>query len=177
MRMFRLLNEDEIECRIGEIYKSGAGLTLLLYKTARTDSALLDETVGADRWQNDFKLVSGTLYGGIGIKFDSEWVWRWDCGTESNVESEKGQASDAFKRAGFKWGIGTELYTSPRIFIPAAKCNIREYDGKLKCYDNFQVEKIAYNTAGGISGLAIFNQTIDKRCFVWVGEGNEDRDG
>lgn len=167
MRAFRLLKKDEIECRISEIKKDGSGLILLLYKTARTDAALLDETYGPERWNNDFKMLNNKLYGGIGIKFDSEWVWRWDCGTESNMEAEKGEASDAFKRAGFKWGIGTELYTSPFIFIPKEKCNIKDYNGKLKCYDNFDVEKIAYNESEKISGIAIYNNTIGKRCFVW----------
>ena len=63
-------------------------------------------------------LYDGKMYGGIGI-YDSElkeWLWRWDCGTESNTEQEKGQASDCFKRAGFKWGIGVELYTAPFIW-------------------------------------------------------------
>lgn len=41
---------------------------------------------------------------------ESEWVWKWDTGSESNVEKEKGQVSDAFKRAAVKWGIGRFLY-------------------------------------------------------------------
>ena len=101
MNRFRLLTADEIECRISQI--SDKGLSLLLYKTARTDANLLDET--SFLWQNDFKVVDGVLYGGIGI-WDDEialWVWKWDAGTESNTEAEKGRASDAFKRAGFKW--------------------------------------------------------------------------
>ena len=167
LRAFRTLKENEIECRISEISKNGAGLNLLLYKTARTDAALLDEVYGASNWQNDFKILDGKLYGGIGIKFDNEWVWRWDCGSESNVEKEKGQASDAFKRAGFKFGLGAELYSSPRIFIPAEKCTIRDYNGKYRCYDSFSVEKIVYDENGNISALAIKNDTQKKRCFVW----------
>ena len=167
MRAFRLLSEDEIECRIAEINKQGSGLSLLLYKTARTDAALLDETFGADRWQNDYKILDGKLYGGIGIKFENGWIWRWDCGTESNMEAEKGQASDAFKRAGFKWGIGTELYSAPRIFIPKEKCNIKDYNSKLKCYDTFRVEKIRYDDQGNIDALSIWNDTLNRRCFVW----------
>ena len=168
MRKFRLLTEDEIECRVAEIAKDGKSLTLLLYKTARTDAALLDEVYTAERWENDFKCIDGKLYGGIGINVDGErWVWKWDCGTESNMEAEKGQASDAFKRAGFKWGIGAELYTAPRIRVPADKCNIREYGGKYRCYDTFSVEKIAYDGRENIIGLAIRNDTTGRRAFVW----------
>lgn len=167
MRAFRLLTEPEIECRIAEISKQGTGLTLLLYKTARTDAALLDETYGPERWQNDFKMLDGKLYGGIGIKFDDEWIWRWDCGTESNMEAEKGQASDAFKRAGFKWGLGAELYTAPRIWVPAEKCQIKDVNGKYRCYDQFAVEKIVYGDDGNINAISIVNVTLKKRAFVW----------
>ena len=67
MNKFRLLTADEIECRVSQINERG--LTLLLYKTARTDANLLDEVYGPQFWQNDFKLVDGVLYGGIGIIF------------------------------------------------------------------------------------------------------------
>lgn len=166
MRQFRLLRENEIECRIAEVSKNGSGLSLLLYKTARTDAALLDE-VYPGRWQNDFKVIDGKMYGGIGVKLENEWVWRWDCGTESNVEAEKGQASDCFKRAGFKWGIGVELYTAPRIWILADKCTIKGVGGTYRCYDKFSVEKVSYSDQGEMVGLAIRNETKGCRCFVW----------
>lgn len=160
MNSFRLLTADEIECRISQI--SDKGLSLLLYKTARTDANLLDEKYGPFEWQNDFKVVDGVLYGGIGISDNQGgFVWKWDAGTESNTEAEKGRASDAFKRAGFKWGIGRELYTAPRIWISADKCNIRD----RKCYDSFEVEKIVYNDKQEISGLSILCN--GKRCFIW----------
>lgn len=168
MRKFRPLREDEIECRISEISKDGKFLTLLLYKTARTDAALLDEVYGPEKWENDFKAIDGKLYGGIGINITGDrWIWKWDCGTESNMEAEKGQASDAFKRAGFKWGLGAELYTAPRIRIGADKCNIKEYNGKYRCYDTFGIEKIAYDDKENICGLAIVNETAGRRAFVW----------
>lgn len=155
MNMFRLLRADEIECRIAQISKSGKGLSLLLYKTARTDANILDETVGPERWVNDFKLVDGVLYGGIGIYYPTigEWVWKWDAGVESNTEAEKGRASDAFKRAGFKHGIGRELYTAPFIWIKDA--NIEEKNGKYFCNDRFEVGAIEYDDKENISGLII----------------------
>lgn len=165
MRRFRLLNESEIECRVSEIAKNGQFLRLLLYKTARTDSALLDETVGPDRWQNDYKILDGKLFCGIGILEENGWNWKWNVGTESNMEAEKGQASDAMKRAGFVLGIGTELYSAPDIKISAQSCNIKEYNGKYRCYDDFTVEKIAYDDQQNISGLSI--KCNGKRCFVW----------
>ncbi|MBO7273338.1 MAG: hypothetical protein J6V22_00635, partial [Clostridia bacterium] len=87
------------------------------------------------------------------------------CGTESNTEAQKGEASDSFKRACFNWGIGRELYTSPFIWIPADKCNIKNG----KCYDKFIVEKIAIENKR-ITGLAIFNTTKNCRAFVYFEE-------
>lgn len=167
MRDFRLLNEDEIECRVSEIAKNGQFLRLLLYKTARTDSALLDETYGSMNWQNKYVVVDGKMYCSIGIKNPDtgEWIWKMNVGTESNMEAEKGEASDAMKRAGFVWGIGTELYSAPEIKISASDCNIKDYGGKYRCYDRFKVEKIAYDEKQRISGLAI--RCNGKRCFVW----------
>lgn len=161
MKQFRLLEADEIECRVSQIAKDGSYLTILLYKTARTDADLLDETVGCDNWENDFKLVDGVLYGGIGINYNKtgkseDMVWKWDAGTESNTEAEKGRASDAFKRAGFKHGIGRELYSAPYIRINAGDCNIKEVkQGVYKCYDHFKVGAIGYDNRERIDKLSI----------------------
>jgi hypothetical protein len=159
-RKFRFLTADEIECRVAQC--SDKGVQLLLYKTARTDAALLDE-VYPDAWQNDFKVIDGKMYGGIGIKVNSEWLWRWDCGTESNMEAEKGEASDAFKRAGFKWGIGAELYSSPFIWVKAENCKIEN----RKCYDRFNVAGIDYDENGKINFLAIDNVSLHKAAFMY----------
>lgn len=158
MRKFRLLKADEIECRIAQTKPNG--VQLLLYKTARTDAALLDEAY-PDQWQCDFKALDGKMYGGIGIKINNEWLWRWDCGAESNMEAEKGEASDAFKRAGFKWGLGTELYSSPFIWINADDCKIENG----RCYDRFKVSNIEYDGNERIVALDIDNLTQHKSCF------------
>lgn len=168
-RKFRFLTADEIECRVAQC--SDKGVQLLLYKTARTDAALLDE-VYPDAWQNDFKVIDGKMYGGIGIKVNSEWLWRWDCGTESNMEAEKGEASDAFKRAGFKWGIGAELYTSPFIWVKPENCKIEN----KKCYDRFKVALIDYDENGRINALAIDN--VSRHCAAFMyGYKQEQSDG
>ena len=113
----RKIRAEEIQVRVAQV--TSKGCSLLLYKDARFDRAILDEEFGAMNWQNDFKVIDGKMYGGIAVRDDAfpGWVWKWDCGTESNTEAEKGQASDCFKRAGFKWGIGVELYTAPFIWI------------------------------------------------------------
>lgn len=161
-RMFRLLNASEIEVKVKSVKPNG--LIALLYKTARTDMDLLDETVGPANWENDYREIKGNLYAGIGIRqADGTMVWKWDCGVESREDGEgnekKGEASDSFKRAGFRWGIGRELYTSPFIWIPAEKAQI---EGN-KCYDKFSVEGIHYDESGKIDGLAIRNDTLAQK--------------
>jgi hypothetical protein len=159
----RKLRADEIECRVAQV--TAKGCSLLLYKTARVDRAILDEEFGQFGWQNDFKVIDGKMYGGIGIYSNDlgEWLWRWDCGTESNTEAEKGQASDCFKRAGFKWGIGVELYTTPFIFVQCATVK-DEYASKkagkdvyklADKYTKFEVTKIGYADNGDICNLSI----------------------
>ena len=174
-RMFRFLTADEIEVKVKQVKENG--LVCLLYKTARTDMDLLDETVGPANWENDYQEIKGNLYAGIGIRQkDAPIVWKWDCGIESREDGEgnekKGEASDAFKRAGFRWGIGRELYTSPFVLIPSDRAGIKasQYNGKTtyKCFDKFSVEKIAYDeNTGRIIGLAIRNDSKNCRAFVW----------
>lgn len=172
MMKFRPLTKDEIEVKVKQVKENG--LVALLYKTARTDMDLLDETVGAENWECDYKEIKGNLYCGISIMTDGRRVEKWDCGIESREDEEgnekKGEASDAFKRAGFKWGIGRELYTSPFIWITPDKANIKNVGGKSKCYDKFIVGGIEYTKdEKSIAKLAIWNATKGDWAFIWQG--------
>lgn len=170
--MVRDLKENEIECKVSTINEKGC--SLLLYKTARTDMAVLDETYGEMNWQCEYTEVKGNMYCTIKVydKEKEQWVSKQDCGVESAFgDKEKGEASDAFKRAGFKWGIGVELYTSPFIWIPADKCKIVSKNGKYTTYDKFIVEKIKIENKE-ITGLAIVNQNTKERVFVYAKNGN-----
>lgn len=166
MKEFRTLRADEIECRVATVKESG--LSLLLYKNARTDMQLLDETVGPMNWQREHKEMKGNIYCGISI-WDEEkkqWITKWDCGKESNTESEKGEASDSFKRAGFCWNIGRELYTAPFIWIDKKYADIKvDNNKKCKCFDIFAVEQILYE-GKTIVALSIINKT--KKCRVFL---------
>ncbi len=154
---FRKLNGDEIDCRVSTV--SEKGVSLLLYKDARVDMRILDETVGAENWQRRHELINGNLFCEVGIYIGDrkEWVWKQDVGTESNTEKEKGQASDSFKRACFNWGIGRELYSAPFIWVSADKCNLTNRNGKLTCADRFKVTGIGYDADGNINHLTIKN--------------------
>ena len=165
---FRTLNANEIECRVAQVYE-GKGITLLLYKNARTDSSILDETVGKENWQDKYYECKGNLFCSVGIKCDGEWIWKDDCGTESYTEKEKGEASDAFKRAcATRWGIGKELYTAPLIWIKEEQ--IKKWStsgsGKKAPKDRFRVKHIK-TINGKIEELIIFNDTTREDCFVY----------
>lgn len=167
----RTLKADEIECRVAQV--SAKGCSLLLYKTARTDATVLTETYG-ELWQNDFKVIDGKMYGGIGIwnKELNQWIWRWDCGVESNTEAEKGQASDAFKRAGFKFLIGQELYKAPFIFIQCETVkNGNKYELVNK-YVKYHVSYITYADNGDIEKLIIHNDK-NEQVFYYGFKPNE----
>lgn len=157
---FRDLKADEIDCRI-KVVKS-SGVSILLYKDARVDQNILDETVGPLNWQRSHEMIDGNLYCTVSI-FNEErntWVYKQDVGTESNTEKEKGQASDSFKRACFNWGIGRELYTAPFIWINAADCKI----SGQKCNDKFIVDQILIEDKT-IVALTIKNKDTGKAVF------------
>lgn len=158
-KMFRKLRADEIEVRVGTVMKGAA--TLLLYKDARCDMNILDETVGAMNWQKSYQLIDGQLFCTIEIWDDEkkQWIGKQDVGVESNTEAEKGRASDAQKRAAVAAGIGRELYTAPRIKI---KCETQQksngYGYELTNRWEFwgaEVSMIDYDENGAICALEI----------------------
>lgn len=124
MQEIRNLTADEIDIRVGSI--SEKGVSFLLYKDARCDMNILDETFGIFGWQREHNIKGGKEFCTIRIydMHKDEWIAKEDTGTESYTEKEKGQSSDAFKRAAFNIGIGRELYTSPSIFINLPTENI-----------------------------------------------------
>lgn len=170
MNGFRLLRADEIDCRIGSIKKNG--LSLLLYKDARCDMNILDETVGMFNWKREHSRDNANCTVYIYDEKKNEWVWKEDTGTESNTEAQKGLASDSFKRACFNWGIGRELYTAPFIWIPSDKCEIEQINGRYICYDKFAVKTIAYNEQSVITKLEISNEKTGAVVYSFGGGSN-----
>lgn len=152
---FRDLKATEIECRISQVKENG--LTLLLYKDARCDMNILDETVGAYNWQRSHSRDNANCTVSIWDEEKKQWISKEDTGTESNTEAEKGLASDSFKRACFNWGIGRELYTAPFIWIEKGL-----YKDK---YDKFKVQEITIENKR-ITGLVIYNITQKKTVYT-----------
>lgn len=173
----RDLRADEIEVRVQSVTKKNeqpTGVIVLLYKNARCDMNILDETFGSLNWRRDHAFIDGKCYCTVSVwdESKSQWVSKQDVGTESNQDAEKGQASDAFKRACFNWGIGRELYTAPFVFIPESKCNIvqngTDRNGKaiFVCKDNFSVKSIEIKDKV-IVGLSIINDKTEEVVYTY----------
>ena len=163
---FRTIRADETECRVQSV--SQYGVQLLIYKDARVDQNILDETVGVMGWQKSYELIDGQLFCTISI-WDEEknmWISKQDVGIESHTQKEKGRASDAQKRSAFCFGIGRELYTAPRIYINAKDCRIeKDKNGKWICKDYFEVSEMEV-TDGKITKLSIKNTNTGEIVFT-----------
>lgn len=170
---FRKLKASEIECRVASKVASNGAILLLLYKDARVDQKVLDETFGIFGWQRAHEIIGGNLYCTVSVKNPEtgEWVSKQDVGVESASEKEKGQASDSFKRACFNLGIGRELYTAPQIWIKKGDFTPND---KESTFDRFEVTDIGYDDDGNISRLLIKNAKTKKTVFSC---GLKDDDG
>ena len=183
---FRKLTANDIEARVQSC--DDKGFVLLLYKNARCDMNILDETVGAENWQREHYECKGNLFCRVGINitrnhdFDEQWVWKADCGTESNTEKEKGESSDSFKRACFNWGIGRELYTAPKTKIKGhtTKTNRNGKEVFVPEYYAFDVVKmeVSDDKPRRITALTIIGKSMqggyhEDTIFDWVDKQNK----
>ena len=200
---FRTLKANEIDVRVAQIDKSWC--TLLLYKDARVDMNIMDETVGSMNWQKKYLRDNANCIVSIWDSEKNQWIEKEDTGTESFTEAEKGLASDSFKRACFNWGIGRELYTAPSIFIFPRKDMVKQKEdeepkeffegknGKYQTKTRFYVDYIDYDSNRNIQNLIIrdhkgnsrFEQLTDEmqellnKQFIKLKqliEANEDKD-
>lgn len=143
----RTLRADEIEVR--PAHKVKDKISMLLYIDSRAVTKFLDDWVTPLNWQTKFKQEGNMLIGYLGIYDEEkkEWIWKADCGTESNIEAEKGLISDTYKRLLSRWGV-TELYSAPDILV--ADDN---YGNK-----GYKVKEIKYNDNREITHLVIVNR-------------------
>lgn len=175
---FRDLRAEEIDCRVQSMGvqkndETKGWARCLLYKDARVDMNVLDETVGSMNWQRKHEELKDNMYCAIGINMNFDdmtkepcWVWKQDCGAESFTEKEKGEASDSFKRAGFNWGIGRELYTKIPIMIYGLP--VKGSSKGVAIDGSFEVEKIVIEKKEIVALSLFFVKGAEKtRCFVW----------
>lgn len=157
MCKFRTLKAEEIDVRVSQI--GDTGFSLLLYKDARCDMNILDESVGALNWQRIHTRENANCIVSIWDKEKNQWVSKEDTGTESNTEKEKGLASDSFKRACFNWGIGRELYTAPFIWVSdTSYISVSKKTGKQQVNERFKVSSIEINEDKIITNLEIVDR-------------------
>ena len=163
------LSKDEVELRIGTTAISG--FSLLPYKTARTDVNRLNSVCGLN-WKNrhfydDKELICCE----ISILENDKWIGRSDVGKESYTEKEKGSYSDSFKRAGYRWGIGSELYKSPFIWVQwnmkknekTGKYNPVDFFPSNLSINKYEVKEGKLHLSIQYNGSVVFSNIGDKK--------------
>lgn len=165
MELSALKNPMPYQWRVQSFSKNKPIAQCVAYIDARDVMNRLDDVVGPDNWQDDYRVINNQLFAGIGIKVQhqdgtscySEWVWKWDTGTESQTEKEKGIVSDSFKRAAVKWGIGRFLYD---LEIKMVKTNAKKGDADSPDKSVLRYPavidnqgKVVYNISQFINGL------------------------
>jgi hypothetical protein len=171
------LSISDVDFRVQSI-NNGGYATILAYKDARVDMNRLDEVLGAEYWQRDAKIVNRVLFVGVVIYNEkiNQWIWKWDAGTKSNTEADKGQASDAFKRACFNLGIGRELYSYPIISIKLNADEITEKNGKKYASWGFKLKEWKWLSQFGDDGELSFLAAKDTNGVVRFKYGVYDKD-
>ena len=162
MEKIRLLRADEIDCR-PQTVKAG-GCSLLLYKDARCDMTILDETYGSLNWKREHTRDNHNCIVSVWNSDIQQWISKEDTGIESNSEAAKGLASDSFKRACVNFGIGRELYTAPFIWVklsPGETYTDSKGKQQLAIGLKFFVKKIEYKDRV-ITGLTISDGKTDR---------------
>jgi hypothetical protein len=109
-KLFDPFPPERISWRFGHVDKEKMVGKALAYIDARDVMQRLDEVCGAANWQCRYPHAGQKTVCEIGIRIDGEWVWKSNGAGDTDVESEKGALSDAFKRAAVLWGIGQYLY-------------------------------------------------------------------
>ena len=181
---FRPLNANEIEIRVGTTVKQKEngkvakdeygndkikGFFLLLYKNARVDQVVLDETVGTFNWQCKYYQVKNTMVCSVGIYNEErgEWLWKDNGGDDDfNTEQIKAELSDSFKRACFNWGIGRELYYAPKVYVATTASNTTSA--------HYSVKQIKYDENKRITRLIIINDSTKDVVYTYGVKGEEE---
>lgn len=105
---------DVVSWRIGASNKEKTSGIALAYIDARDVMQRLDKVMGLE-WQCRYPFEGCCE---IGLKINGEWMWRSNGAGQTDIEGEKGQYSDAFKRAAVMWGIGQYLYYLANVWVP-----------------------------------------------------------
>ena len=113
----RLRKELNLAVRWRVLTSKGGIARIVAYQDARDYQKALDYVCGPNDWENEPMNLNGKMYMQVRIKIDDNWVSKSDVGTETSIESVKGEASDAFKRACVMWGLFRDLYDYDYIVL------------------------------------------------------------
>lgn len=83
---------------------------MVAYIDARDVMDRFDSVLGPENWADDYFELSRKTYCKISINVNGTWIHKSDVGTAGNFEKDKGETSDAFKRAAVKWGVNRQAY-------------------------------------------------------------------
>lgn len=115
----RPFDPAKVSWRVGSTTGDKTRGMALAYVDARDVQDRLNEVCGVENWQCRYIGFGSVMVCEIGIRIGTEWVWKADGAGATDVEAEKGQLSDAFKRAAVKWGVARYLYDleSPWVML------------------------------------------------------------
>lgn len=106
-----------VKWRVGATNAEKTKGIALAYIDSREVKKRFDEVCSIAGWQDRLIPVDGGFISEIDIKINNEWVTRSNAAGYTKVEPIKGGASDAFKRAASKWGVGHYLYYLPNVWV------------------------------------------------------------
>lgn len=133
---------ERVSWRVGPTAEDGTRGLALAYIDARDVADRLDEVCGPAGWQNRYSHANGKTVCDLGILCDGQWIWKADGAGDTDVEAEKGALSDAFKRAGVRWGIGRYLYDVESVWVET------EGKGKVKRIPRHELARLRSILAG-----------------------------
>ena len=118
-RLAQPFHPDDIEWRAGATNNDKTKALALAYITSRAVMDRLDNVVGPENWRDEYASgPDGGVICGLTLHINGEWITKWDGAENTEFEAIKGGLSDAFKRAGYKWGIGRYLYKLGKQWVP-----------------------------------------------------------
>lgn len=106
-----------IKWRVGATSQDKKSGIALAYIDSREVKKRLDDVMGITGWKDELIRVDKGFICNLYLKINDEWIPRSNAGEDSNMSPVKGGASDAFKRAASKWGIGHYLYYLPNVWV------------------------------------------------------------
>jgi hypothetical protein len=119
---------EAIHWRAQTVRKDGTQALALAYLDARDVMDRLDEVMSPAGWSDTFtETAKGRVICSLSLMLGDQWISKSDGAGDTAVEGEKGGISDAFKRAGVKWGIGRYLYDLGNVWAP---CESRDFNNK-----------------------------------------------